>query len=136
MSRSGYMEGGCDSQEEQWALIRWRGAVNSAMTGKRGQQLLIELRDGMDAMAEKKLIADHIEKDGCFCALGVVGKNRGMDLSSINPHEAGQVSSAFNIAQAMAREIVYMNDEHWDLETDEERWLRVRGWVQHNIMEK
>lgn len=36
MSRSGYT----DDCDDQWALIRWRGAVNSAIKGKRGQQAL------------------------------------------------------------------------------------------------
>jgi hypothetical protein len=38
MSRSGYSDD-CDG----WALIRWRGAVNSAIKGRRGQQALREI---------------------------------------------------------------------------------------------
>ncbi len=133
MSRSGYHEYEPHSQEEQWAHIRWRGAVKSAIRGRRGQKLLRELRDGMDAMPEKKLISDTLEKDGCFCALGVVGKHRGMSMAKIDAQDSEQVAGAFDIAEALAREIVYTNDEHFDIETDEARWIRVRQWVQANI---
>ena len=137
MSRSGYSDDWCGSQEEQWALIRWRGAVKAAMRGKRGQRLLVELRDGLDAMDEKKLIAHHLEKEGCYCALGVVGKDRGIALDKLNPLHTEVIADTFDIAEAMVREIVFINDEHWDVnETDEQRWSRVRGWVSANIKNK
>jgi hypothetical protein len=34
MSRSGYSDD-IDSADDQWALIRWRGAVKSAIRGAR-----------------------------------------------------------------------------------------------------
>lgn len=37
MSRSGYTD-----EDDIWAMIRWRGAVTSAIRGKRGQQALRE----------------------------------------------------------------------------------------------
>ena len=46
MSRSGYSDD-CDT----WPLICWRGAVASALRGRRGQQFLIELRDALDAIS-------------------------------------------------------------------------------------
>lgn len=132
MSRSGYHDD-CD----QWSLIRWRGAVNSAIRGQRGQKLLTELRDAMDAMPEKKLITDQLEADGCYCALGVVGKARGISLEPIDPHCAEQVSGEFDIAEALAREIVFVNDEqNISPETDEQRWQRVRAWVASQIATK
>ena len=76
MSRSGYS---VDGDLDHWQLIRWRGAVNSAMNGKRGQAFLRELLDALDALPEPKLI-DHdlVRYDGStdtnlFCALGAVG---------------------------------------------------------------
>ena len=66
MSRSGYSDD-CDT----WPLICWRGAVASALRGKRGQQFLIELRDALDAMPEKRLIAEQLQDGtGCHCTLG------------------------------------------------------------------
>jgi hypothetical protein len=128
MSRSGYEED-CDG----WALIRWRGAVTSAIRGKRGQALLVELRDAMDAMPVKELIAHELVADGSFCTLGVVGQARGIPMAEIDPDDSATVASQFNIAEPLAREIVFMNDEAWYDETPNKRWARMRAWVEDNI---
>lgn len=131
MSRSGYSDD-CDG----WSLIRWRGAVASAMRGHRGQAFLKELLAALDAMPEKKLIAHELEQDGCYCALGVIGAARGMDLKSIDPHDTVRVAKEFGLADAMAKEIVFMNDEaNWYEETPETRWVRMRAWIAENITE-
>lgn len=65
MSRSGYTED-CDG----WQLIMWRGAVASALRGKRGQAFLKEMLAAFDALPEKKLTQNTLEKDGAVCALG------------------------------------------------------------------
>jgi hypothetical protein len=129
MSRSGYSDD-CDG----WALIRWRGAVESAMRGKRGQKFLIELGDAMDAMPIKELIAHNLVEHGSFCALGVVGQKRGIAIESIDPEDSRTVAEQFGIANAMAQEIVFMNDEAaWYDETPHQRWLRMRHWVDLQI---
>lgn len=140
MSRSGYSD-----DLDNWAMIKWRGMVASAIRGKRGQQLLRELADAMDAMPVKELIAEELEVDGAHCALGVVGAKRGIDLSAIDPDDAERVSKAFNIAECLAQEIVYINDEDFSsykvvdgkwarcAETPAERWTRVRKWVAEQV---
>ena len=71
MSRSGYIDDyGCGGREEQWALIRWRGAVASAIRGKRGQKFLRDVLAAMDELPEPTLISDELEKDGQVCAIG------------------------------------------------------------------
>lgn len=130
MSRSGYSDG-----IDNWDLIRWRGQVASAIRGNRGQALLRELAVAMDAMPEKKLISKALEQDGAHCALGVVGAARGIDLRLIDPEEPRQVSEVFNIARQLAAEIAFENDEMGWCETPENRWRRMRGWVQDNITE-
>lgn len=125
MSRSGYSDD-CDG----WELIMWRGAVASAIKGKRGQQLLKDLLDAMDRMPQKRLIAESLETGGEVCALGCVGRAKGIDMSKLDPEEPDKVAEAFNIAPALAQEIVYMNDEFtWGEETPEARWIRMREWV-------
>ena len=135
MSRSGYS----DDCEEQWQFALWRGTVQSAIRGKRGQRLLTELAVAMDAMPIKELIADELVRDGAYCALGVVGKARGVDMAEIDPEEAEQVSKAFDIATPLAQEIAYINDEGVSYcdkpETPEHRWQRVRKWVAEQITE-
>lgn len=132
MSRSGYTED-CD---DYWRHIMWRGAVSSAIRGERGQKLLRELASSMDAMPDKRLIAHELVKEGDVCALGVVGKARGIELEAIDPEDSSTVAGKFDIAEALAREIVWVNDEAvWHTETPEERWKRVRAWVSHAIKE-
>lgn len=141
MSRSDYTDD-CEN------LAMWRGAVESAIRGKRGQRLLQELAAAMDAMPIKELIADELEADGAYCALGVVGARRGVDMSALDPEDPEAVSAAFNIAPALAREVVYINDEghessryvngHYEYacETPAARWIRVRKWVAAQIISK
>lgn len=107
MSRSGYN----DDCDDYLALGRWRGMVASALRGKRGQAFLRELAAAMDAMPEKRLIADELQFDGEFCALGVVGSARGIDMANIDPEDYDQVANAFGLAACMVQEIVFENDE-------------------------
>lgn len=132
MSRSGYSDD-CDG----WELICWRGAVNSAIKGKRGQAFLIELRDALDAMPEKRLITEELEADGQFCTLGVLGAKRGIDMKGVDPDDRESVAALFGIAPAMAAEIVFENDEvgSWRNESPEDRWKRMRKWVEENIVQ-
>ncbi len=131
MSRSGYS----DDCDDHWALIRWRGAVSSAIRGERGQKLLRDLADALDAMPEKALIADELLVErGQVCALGSLGCARGMQdtLRTLDPYDSKAVSKAFDIAPALAAEIVFENDEgDWrrDAETPAQRWKRMRAWV-------
>jgi hypothetical protein len=126
MGRAGYV----DDMDSQWDLIRWRGAVTSAIRGKRGQAFLREMLDALDAMTDKSLIAEELETNGEVCALGTVGLKRGIDMSKIDPEDFDQVSGAFGISGALAREIMFENDEGtWKKETPQERWVRIRKWV-------
>jgi hypothetical protein len=127
MSRSGYSED-CDNL---WSLIRWRGAVASAIRGKRGQAFLREMLAALDAMPEKRLIAEELEVRGEVCALGAVGKARRLDMSKIDPENRMQVSVAFGIPEALAAEIMYENDDYpgYYEKTPEQRFQGVRAWV-------
>lgn len=127
MSRSGY-DDDCDG----WALVRWRGAVSSAMRGARGQALMRDLLGALDAMPEKRLIAESLEAGGEVCALGCLGRTKGIDVSQLNPENAEAVARTFDIAPALAREIVFVNDNRWR-ETEEQRWIRMRAWVARKI---
>lgn len=107
MSRSGYT----DDYDEDGTGGLWRGAVASALRGKRGQAFLRELAAALDAMPEKRLIAHELEADGEFCTIGVLGAARGIDMAKLDPEDYDQVAAAFGIAPCMAQEIVYENDE-------------------------
>jgi hypothetical protein len=89
----------------------------------------------LDALPEKKLIAHELEHKECVCAIGAVGKTRGVDMSRIDPEDRERVAKTFNIAEAMAAEIVFMNDEgSWSDETPEARFCRMRRWIEGEII--
>jgi hypothetical protein len=130
MSRSGY----ADDMDDSWNYIKWRGRVASSIRGKRGQKLLTEMLAALDAMPQKRLIADELVQDGEYCALGVLGAAKGLALDSIDPHDTETVAAQFDVAEPLVREIVFINDEAgwWD-DPPEERWRRVRNWVARQI---
>lgn len=110
MSRSGYSDDYGD--DDPLALGRYRAQVASAIRGKRGQALLRELLAALDAMPDKQLVAGELEADGQFCALGVVGQARGLNLASIDTYDVESLGPKFNIAEQLAREIMWVNDDH------------------------
>ena len=129
MSRSGYSDD-CDG----WALIRWRGAVASAIRGKHGQAFLREMLAALDAMPEKRLIAGEFEQGGEVCALGAVGRARQFDMSNIDPEDHDTVAAKFGLPHALACEIMFINDA-WHGKSPELRFADVREWVKQCLNE-
>jgi len=124
VSRSGYSDD-CYGTE----LVLWRSAVDRALLGRRGQAFLRKLRDALDAMPVKRLITNEfVNEKGEVCALGAVDPK-----AAVDPEDRRAVAQHFGIAPAMAAEIVYMNDEFWPNLEPEERWTRMRAWVEHQI---
>jgi hypothetical protein len=133
MSRSGYYE----YDEDDWANIRWRGAVVSAIRGRRGQALLREMLAALDALEGKRLIAGDLVRDGEVCALGAVGKSRGLSMDDVDPQDLERVAGIFGIAPALATEIAYMNDDfcHRNM-SPEKRFDVIRRWVSDQILKE
>lgn len=142
--RCGYSE---DLDERDVAM--WRGRVASAMRGKRGQKLLRELLAALDAMPEKRLIAQElVDDDGEVCALGAAGRKIGVaDLDQIDPEDHETLAERFDVAACLIQEIEYINDEaapyrqdengKWvDDETPEQRYERVRKWLAGKVAAK
>lgn len=144
MSRSGYS----DDCDDQWAWIRWRGAVASAIRGKRGQAFFREMLEALDAMEDKRLHYHVLARgpSGPACAMGVVVQKRGLDVTELeNRIEDGddefdsysigaETAAILDIPRTLACEIAYINDEGgWHDETPEGRWLRMRTWVASQI---
>lgn len=126
MSRSGYSDA---YDMENWDLIRWRGQVASAIRGKRGQAFLRELVAALDAMPEKRLIANELESFGNVCAIGSVGMQRGVDMTKLDPDDYDRIAATFGIAPQLVQEIEWMNDEAYFGETPEGRWKFMRDWA-------
>jgi hypothetical protein len=130
MSRSGYSD-----DLEPWALIKWRGRVASAIRGKRGQRMLRDLLAALDAMPIKELIDEELQVDGAYCALGLCGHARGLDMSVIDPYDSERIAKALDIAEPLAQEVASINDDDFCYrdETPAARWVRVREWVVKHI---
>lgn len=130
MSRSGYSDD-CDN------LALYRHSVDVATNGKRGQAFLRDLVTALDALPQKRLIAeDLVAPDGSVCALGALGVKRGIDMKQFDPYEPQPIGEAFNIAKCLAAETVYMNDEYFEGCTPEQRWEHMRKWAAENLLPK
>jgi hypothetical protein len=129
MSRSGYV----DDFDDDLTMGRWRGIIASASRGKRGQRFFRSLLAALDAMPEKRLIPYELEENGEVCALGALGRARGIDMSKLDPEEPEQVAAVFDIAPQLAQETVFMNDEYFDHCTPEQRWEKMRKWTEAQI---
>lgn len=152
MSRSGYS----DDCEDQWSWICWRGAVKSAIRGKRGQAFLLEALAALDALPDPKLIKNDLIKLprplpsweqnrnpmwfweentelGMVCTLGAVGLLRQINMADVDPEDDESVCALFGIPNALAREIMFMNDEAWWRATPEERFVKMREWIVSEI---
>jgi hypothetical protein len=140
MSRSGYDDDGC----ENWTRIKWRGQVASAIRGKRGQAFLMEMLDALEAMPEKRLIANSLQREvpafippnlakaNQVCALGAVGLRRGINLETLGPDDYNAIAKEFGIARQLVQEIEYENDENsnWNGQfTPEQRWQYMHDWA-------
>lgn len=139
MSRSGYSEDCSD-----WDLIQWRGAVMSGLRGQRGQEFLIGMAKLMDEMPVKRLIENNLIKDGECCTLGLACQALKTDLSDIaiddgymEHADVDVLAARLNISPAMAKEIMFENDDDFSYgskETPEHRWTRMRKWVDEQIV--
>lgn len=136
-------------------LLRDMLAALDAMPEKRLVALELECTPSLDAAQAATLTAilgreitveeyreqflerDTQAREGDVCALGAVGRMRGVDMSDLNPDDFEGVASAFDVADPLAREIVWINDECGPPgETPEARWQRVRKWVSNQIKDK
>jgi len=135
MNRSGLIE----SDDDYQRLNLYRANVDRCIRGRKGQKFLREMAEAMDAMPVKRLIAEElIADDGEVCAIGSVCKSRGIDVSKIDPEDPDNVAAAVGIHRILASEIEYENDDtYWrSRETAEERWLRMRKWIDKNLVDQ
>lgn len=114
-------------------IAMWRGVIASATRGKRGQAFFRALVDALDAMPDKRLVEGELQTDGGeVCALGCLGKARGVDLNGVDTWDWDELGRLFNIAPQLAQEVMYENDERY-APTPEARWQAVRKWAADQI---
>ena len=132
MSRSGYS----DNIDDNWALIRYRGRVASATRGKRGQSLIRDMIAAFERMRSKSLCSHNLMSAyGEVCALGAVAQHRGIDVRGMDPRCPEAVAAMFDIAEPLACEIVFENEDEWGWsnETGRQRFARMQRWAERNL---
>lgn len=119
---------------ENWQIIRYRGQVKSALRGKRGQKFLLDLIAALDALPQKRLIANEMVSigGGDVCALGALGRAKGLNVWLIDPEDFEGLSNTFDIAEQLAREVMYENDDMYV--TPEQRWENMCHWAVSNLI--
>ncbi len=128
MSRHGYSDE-CEN------LAMWRGIIASASRGKRGQAFFRALLEALDAMKDKRLVEGELQtEEGAVCALGCLGKARGVDLESVETSDWPALGELFDIAPQLAQEVMYVNDEQFRVSGPEARWRIVRDWTARQII--
>lgn len=124
--------------------------------------MLRELVQALDALPEKRLASGSlVTEDGDYCTLGALGRARGMDMAPIDPEDREAVAHAFGVAEALAAEVMFLNDEMFDdfghyaeieihgpmrgrerhrrtvrvvnERAAETRWSRMRAWAAANL---
>ena len=135
MSRSGYDDGWDDDSN---ISMCWPSIVRRAKRGVRGQLFFRALVAALDRMPVKELIAEKIvDNDGSCCTLGVLVRHR-PEARDLDPEEYDHhddLAGMLGIAPALVREVEYINDEYGPREeTPAERWTRIRGWAEMQIL--
>jgi hypothetical protein len=107
MNRSGYTEG----EEDNWQWIKWRGAVASAIRGKRGQAFIRDLKTALEAMPDKKLIEKELmNTEGDVCAIGCIMKARGIDTATLDVDDYEHIAHLLGVNEKLVQEIEWEND--------------------------
>jgi hypothetical protein len=83
-------------------------------------------------MPVRRLIRNDLECADGVCALGAVGRARGVDLAALDPYDREEVAAAFDVAEPLVAEVADLNDLGG---TPEQRWVRVHAWVCSHIAE-
>lgn len=162
MSRSGYdYDGDC---ENNYYLL-YPSVVRRTTNGKRGQEFFKSLASALEGLPEKRLVPNELETEtGAVCALGALGKVRGIELAKLDPDDVKSVAAKFRISETLVREVTHANDDefehytkyiplHWVAtaedrdrwwrapekfsripETPEERYERVLDWARSQIL--
>jgi len=130
MSRSEYTED-CTNFD------LYRGTVKRSIAGERGQAFLLVFAKALDALKEKRLISGQLSNhDGEVCGLGAVFKLRRIAAGLTAYEDNRKLAGVMGISRSMCAEIEYMNDEWAPNETPEQRWTRMRKWIDDNIILK
>lgn len=154
-----------DDDGDNWAYIRYGGALKSALRGKPGQQVLRDMRDALVALPKRRLGKDALCNElGDYCAWGAYAHHRGVSrtyLEKLSDWRADDrcfdrggpilprvalegeeqvewVKERFGVTFTLAFEVMIINegeDRFWETYTPEQRYQRVMRWLDEHIRE-
>jgi hypothetical protein len=134
----------------------WLAGVRRSVQGKRGQAILVELEQALEALPQKRLTkgalaqledfdADVPKPTGDVCLVGALALHREVkkgksvdealmhlaDLEDGYPGADGtaEVGAAMGMSRSMAWHLGWVNDEMFMSASPEERYERVLAWV-------
>lgn len=140
----------CDNDDydyEPWMEGQAAGAMRSAIRGRRGQRLLRDLIDGLDALPKPELAAGSLEdpETNCVCALGAVMLQRQRNghavLLRFDPTDPDidwrDLAEPFDISETLANAVVSTNEMYSESNSElarRRRWQYVRDWAMRNLV--
>jgi hypothetical protein len=114
----------------------WQANCERSLRGKEGQKELLELREALLSLPEKRLIYGELEdEDGSVCAIAAYGKRKGLDLSRFDvDSDSDEVGIAGGMPKLVAWKVVEVNDLQLDHVTPEERYVRMLAWIDSRLV--
>ena len=111
----------------------WSAKVPTLIRSPKGQSLLRELAAALDAIPERRLIDEMlIDEEGGCCAIGALCRARGIDTAGMDDDGIECVAERLGVPLSLAYEVIEQNDDRYDA-TPEDRWRRMRRWVDRHI---
>lgn len=149
----GRFSGDYDDEWTEGRYAMWCRTIENAIKGRRGQDLLRDLRAALLAQPTRELIDGFILEPGTrqTCAIGelavyrhvMAGSTRDEALSALERwtmdaerYDEGdldtlEMGAALGMVNAMAIEVSYTNDDY--TETPHERWQRMLHWTESRL---
>lgn len=102
-----------------------------------GQKFMRELITALDALPEKRLITDLLSDGSDCCALGAVGRLRGVTRDEMYKigDDGRRARDLLCITRELADSVTAENDYFGELgTTPRERWQHMRAWAESQLM--
>jgi hypothetical protein len=109
----------------------WFARFRRATQSKRGIARLKEIAAILDAMPQKRLIAEALTKEGDCCFVGAVCKAKNVEMTEgeCDIFDTASAGKDAGIPWTLAWEMAALNDEKLRNLTPEDRWIAARAWV-------
>jgi hypothetical protein len=151
-----------DDGDGDLPAVFWQIDLHRALTSGRGQRILRDIKAGLLAMPERRLVESHIVQEGAWrdddsreiegvCAVGAYAAwlkvqagatwaNAFADLADRWGGEQDahwntvQLGRSLGLARTVAYELAYVNDEYFGGMAPEDRWHAVLDWVRAQLL--